>query len=281
VAIVHPKNHSGGSNWSRDRIIELALVGVLAGVGVFQVCIYWRQADIMDKQANIAVTQNHIVETSGRAFINVDLTKDPTQLLVANSGQRVPGYEFQPVIENSGTTPTSGLTFFGHTSTCGTNANQWQSAVGDNATLGINPMQAAALSTTDDNKCPDFAAPVDPEDASKEYTPGTAFLGPHAKTQVGGLGISPELLRYVNHSGGRWYLSGVIHYRDIFPDSTDHVTKYCYVLGFELNTDGSLKPRAALCAHWNCADDECKIDRNAYEKEMASKPKSEAPQVVR
>jgi hypothetical protein len=201
-------------------MLELALVTVLAGVGVFQVCIYWRQADIMDKQANIAATQNRIVETSGRACINVDLTKDPTTLVVAASkipGERVPGYEFQPLIENSGTTPTSGLTFFSVASTCGTNATKWQSAVGDNSTVGINPKQAVAYSTTDDNKCPDSAASVDPEDYAGGSAPGAAFLGPHAKTQIGGLGITPELLSHVNVSGGRWYLSGVIHYRDIFP----------------------------------------------------------------
>lgn len=229
----------------------------------------------MDKQASIAATQNKIAESMGRAFVSPSIRIDDASIVIPSKGLNGPkatGYQFQPVVENSGTTPTDGLTFAGAATSCGASAQTWTNELGDKATMGIYPKQMIDVKL-EDNKCPDFIkfpdSPTDPEDILKNAVTGRIFLGPHAKTDVGGVEMTPELLRYVIDRGGRWYLSGVLRYHDTFPGTPARVTKYCYILGLTLVADGSLKPHAGLCAHWNCADDECKADRNAYDDEVA------------
>lgn len=199
----HHDNNERRSNWSVDRIAELALISVLAAVGVGQLCTYRRQADIMDKQASIAATQNKIAESMGRAFVSPSIRIDDASIVIPSKGLNGPkatGYQFQPVVENSGTTPTDGLTFAGAATSCGASAQTWTNELGDKATMGIYPKQMIDVKL-EDNKCPDFIkfpdSPTDPEDILKNAVTGRIFLGPHAKTDVGGVEMTPELLRYV------------------------------------------------------------------------------------
>jgi hypothetical protein len=60
----------------------------------------------------------------------------------------------------------------------------------------------------------------------------------------------------------------VIHYYDIFPGTKEHVTKFCFAIGAEKTAENEIKPRYGSCRHWNCADEECKTDRDAYQREV-------------
>jgi hypothetical protein len=48
----------------------IALTAALVAVGVLQLCIYFRQADIMDKQAHISATANKQNAAVNIAFVN-------------------------------------------------------------------------------------------------------------------------------------------------------------------------------------------------------------------
>jgi hypothetical protein len=81
---------------------------------------------------------------------------------------------------------------------------------------------------------------------------------------LGGGGVGVDLLKKAIDEGWRFYIYGVIHYNDIFAHSEPHVTKYCYTIGAARNEKGDIEPRTGLCDHWNCADDECRTDRDAW-----------------
>ena len=49
----------------------------------------------------------------------------------------------------------------------------------------------------------------------------------------------------------RAYARGVIHYRDRYPGTPEHITKYCFWIR-AIEDGGGWKPEPALCSHWNC-----------------------------
>jgi hypothetical protein len=112
-----------------------------------------------------------------------------------------------------------------------------------------------------------------------------ALIGPHAKFPISSFGIplstTGNMADVDGLLAGKWraYTFGAIHYRDIFPGSPDHVTKYCYGLSAEKQKDSTAKLTFYLCSHWNCADDECKADRKAYEAEITKAFKDTGKQV--
>lgn len=255
-----PPSNESVWDFKASHYVTAGLTVALLIVAWFQLCTYQRQADIMDKQVTIAATQNDIAESTGRAFLSPSIRIDDAMFIDPEkgmSGPKVSGYLFQPVAENTGNTPTNGLTFAGTAITCGTSVNKWRDDLAEKAVVQISPVQMVVFKTVD-TKCQDFIkfpdAPPDPADMFKDSGTGRVFIGPHAKADVGGIGVTQDLLQYVNNKGGRWYLAGVLRYHDTFPKTPEHITKYCYVLAMALAGDGSLKPHAGLCAHWNCAD---------------------------
>jgi hypothetical protein len=66
----------------------------------------------------------------------------------------------------------------------------------------------------------------------------------------------------------RVYARGAIHYHDRYPGTPEHITKYCFWIR-AIEDGGGWKPEPALCSHWNCADEECKRDEDAYADEVA------------
>jgi hypothetical protein len=91
-----------------DRRLELALIGVLAVAAVLQLCVYYRQAGIMDKQAEISARQTEIAQSQMRPWVSAapnieikdDLVHDPSGLQIVltmtlkNSGQSVAQHTF-------------------------------------------------------------------------------------------------------------------------------------------------------------------------------------------
>jgi hypothetical protein len=172
---------------------------------------------------------------------------------IPGTTQQIKSWWFIPNIKNSGNTPTKNMRYL-VIATCPSNLQ-----------FGLAPKQAVDCNFVERGE------PVDPEDDLKLFAnnkPIPAIIGPQATAQLGGLGITESSFEAIKN-GFHLYLFGVIYYNDIFPNSPLHITKYCYVIGILTSEKGELFPQPAFCDHWNCADDECKDDRNAWDKEVA------------
>jgi len=62
---------------------------------------------------------------------------------------------------------------------------------------------------------------------------------------------------------------GIIRYNDVFPKIDRHITKYCFLITAVKYGDTEPIAYPIQCRHWNCADDECRIDKERYQKEVA------------
>jgi hypothetical protein len=88
-------------------------------------------------------------------------------------------------------------------------------------------------------------------------------IGPHFSSPYGFIGITPENLKPTSPS---FFLYGIASYNDIFPETSRHETKFCFVVS-GIPTVGQQKPSVGLCSHWNCTDDECKDDKKTHADE--------------
>jgi hypothetical protein len=61
---------------------------------------------------------------------------------------------------------------------------------------------------------------------------------------------------------------GSVHYRDVFKDTDEHISKFCFIVIADRTKDGKITFKdGGLCSHWNCADEECIQDKKNYEQE--------------
>jgi hypothetical protein len=220
---------------------------VIAAVGVFSfgaAVLQWRALLRTDE------TTRESFSAVQRAFVTVTkLTFQPTR----NADGRIVSWMFKPEIINSGGTPTKDMQYV---------------SIG---TDGPTKPTEGWSSPYPNVKFPE--GPTDPDNVFNRprfrHLPH-AVLGPHATMTIalGGSGIGIDILRKNIDEGWRFYEYGVIHYNDIFPGSDPHVTKYCFEIGTIRDAMGEIEPTSGLCPHWNCADDECRTDRNAWVIEM-------------
>jgi hypothetical protein len=64
-----------------------------------------------------------------------------------------------------------------------------------------------------------------------------------------------------------YYLFGVFHYQDWFSEGAEYRTKFCFAI-IPFREDGKLKVSYEPRLFWNCADDECDVDKAAYDAEV-------------
>jgi hypothetical protein len=169
---------------------------------------------------------------------------------------------FAPNIKNSGNTPTQNLRYY-IASTCPIELS-----------MGLGPRMAMDCDFT---RPP---TPHDPEDikshpAMDKIGPQSTILGPQSSTIIGGLGITELSLQKIVE-GFPLFEYGVVYYNDIFPGSQPHITKFCYQINAYRSDKNEIVPWYGMCSHWNCADDECKSDREAYDREIAAADKAKA-----
>jgi hypothetical protein len=239
--------------------VEIALTAALVGIGIGQLVIYSRQANIMDTQANIANDQNKITASIQRSFITVSSFETPVRF-GSGFAQQTKYWWFVPTIKNSGNTPTKNMKFF-ITATCPTELD-----IGLGAYLGLD---------CDFTRPP---GPLDPEDilnmAVFKGKERRGLLGPQSAMSLSGVGITEKSMGDVE-KGFPIFISGIIYYNDIFPRSQLHVTKFCYQITASHSDKNEIVSGYDFCKHWNCADDECKTDREIYNAEitnLATKP---------
>jgi hypothetical protein len=117
-------------------------------------------------------------------------------------------------------------------------------------------------------------APTDPDAEFKRFSGwGGALLGP--KQNLPDTPANDRICLTKDDSAyifapERAYARGVIHYRDRYPGTPEHITKYCFWIR-AIEDAGGWKPEPALCSHWNCADEECERDKDAYTAEVAER----------
>jgi hypothetical protein len=208
-----------------------------------------RRANEISRQSFVAVQ---------RAFVNVDLKVEHEPGLMPGDpgapGVKAMYWTFTPIIENSGNTQTRRLEV---------STMAWCPPPG--VGIALKPLQGMICKVT----------PVVPGDPQHFYAIGSgktihSILGPHAKREFGGAGVTENFIEASASSGTlRWYVFGVIHYEDIFPQTQPHITKYCYQIEGTKSVTGEIRPVPSFCEHWNCADDECDRDRREYEEELA------------
>lgn len=109
---------------------------------------------------------------------------------------------------------------------------------------------------------PDFAF----EDKGKPQA-GAAYVPPNDSTLSDVLFISAPILDAVRTGQLRLYVWGWTTYRDIFPNSPDRETQFCFELNridgnpFEFPIDEATKPTIffnfRVCGQHNCADEDC------------------------
>lgn len=206
------------------------------------------------EQARLTRESNRISRESfasvQRAFITV------TDVSVGRgNSNRYPGgipqskfWMILPVIENSGNTPTEHL--------------RWMTAL----SVTVGPEQD-----------PDRLAVDIEKNSSADPSPWNyGVLGPKAKMTLDYGGnrvflnerIIPSLPE-LDIKKGKIMWQGVIRYNDIFPDTPEHLTKFCYfVRADRAGPKGRIgAPYLIQCGgHTNCADAECKRETAGNEK---------------
>jgi hypothetical protein len=144
-------------------------------------------------------------------------------------------WTFAPIVQNSGSTPTKDM--------------QYVSAVS-----GVQP--------------------GDPEDAFQRpvapFERHRATLGPHYNGPLlgGWSGLPFSVVKEMADNRSPYFIYGAIHYRDQFAESEEHISKFCFVVQASVE-QGMARPGYDPCVFWNCTDEDCKTDREAYYAEVA------------
>ena len=175
---------------------------------------------------------------------------------------------FYPIIENGGSIPTKNMRL-------STQASVDPSRQNVQVTLPIG-FSLGQKQSIDLGHLPD-AGPADPEtilieNEALERTGQPSrlirtVLGPHVTQSLGGFGVPIDETKRRIQDGERVFILRAIHYEDIFGGSQQRASKYCFAIGFSISETGELNSAIGPCPHWNCADDECKSDKTAYETE--------------
>lgn len=95
-------------------------------------------------------------------------------------------------------------------------------------------------------------------------------LGPHAEATLPfgtEIGLPFSGIDQMAKQRSFCSISGVVHYRDNFTFSREHVTKFCYAIGAVTRGNSSV-PTYSQCVYWNCADGDCDRDKQRYEAEF-------------
>jgi hypothetical protein len=128
----------------------------------------------------------------------------------------------------------------------------------------------------------DLALPNDPEDIFLK-TPKEVYgheptlnqrrsgdlLGPKAQMILVGsqTGLPDNVVAKMTTDRTNYYVRGVIHYHDVFRGTEEHVTKFCFA-AIPYNDGKEFKIGVERCLYWNCADADCKADRERYDRDL-------------
>jgi hypothetical protein len=243
----------------------------------FQVCIYLRQANIMNTQATLAQAANELTKDIQSAFLTASDVKEEDHIFDQTGDLR---WRFTPIIENSGNTPTEAeLVMINPRTQWEVQGNELHIALDKVPTLNWHEFEYIER---------EMRVPYDPDSifywperyaTQRDQFVTRRIFGPKARitpydasTEVTWSAIQKPS-ENSTLSGG--FLYGSIHYNDMLRKKS-HVTKYCFMVGgITIPGSGEPRPNVSPCRHWNCVTDEsCKEDREAYDKERAAAPRN-------
>jgi hypothetical protein len=276
---------SNRKHWLEYATAGFALIAALGGissviVGLIQYGVYTRQAQIMKSQNTIATAQtfiaskqaammdrqNDIAAIGQQAFISAKEVRIDKGVIQSPDGSAT--LWFYPIIENGGNTAAKNLRI-------SASAAVEPARPGTTVLLPVN-FALGGKQSIEVAHFPDVGPP-DPEiildEAERLEGQGKpsrllrTVLGPHVSQSVAGFGVPVEETKRRIVDGERWFILGALHYEDMLLNSKQRLLKYCYVITFHLSENGELQSPVAPCQHWNCADDECKSDKAAYDAE--------------
>jgi hypothetical protein len=191
-----------------------------------------------------------------RAFVTISSFDTPIRLgdVPGQPGKLVKYWWFIPNIRNNGNTPTKDMQYF----------------VGATCPREMTWSMPGRMAIACDFTRQDILDPVDifQKPAFKDMG-SAAILGPQSAIGLGGIGITENSIQAILN-GYQMYLFGLVYYHDIFPDTPQHITKFCYQIGANRSDNDEIVSSFGFCTHWNCADDECKDDRKAWETDVAA-----------
>lgn len=176
---------------------------------------------------NLASTSRDALVSVQRAFIFAT-GLDAARILDPNDPTKIGSMEFSITWENNGTTPTRQMaTYFNWITTA--------------ATLSEN------------FSYPDVGNAV----------PTPLALGPKSVAHTTAIQLpAADISRIIAHQE-HFYIWGWARYRDIFPHTKEHITRFCVeVTGFQgnpLSMTETSRPAMVNCPNNNCYDDECKV----------------------
>lgn len=233
--------------------VEIALTLALVFVALSQLVVYQRQTGIMGHQAQISQNQLNAAKSTARAFIDVSELK----IEAASSKGGDPFLRVTPVIRNTGTTPAVGLFLV-----VVNPRNEWLVRPKQ-----FTPQMYSYLSWK-------LKAPRDPDELIGASVAGTLNLSNFTIGPQGGLtasGLTSEMtaqdgIDAQENKIGR-FVYGSIRYSDIF--GAQHISKFCFRTdGIHVRKPGEIELWQNLCAHWNCTDEYCRRDKDAYQAEL-------------
>jgi hypothetical protein len=236
----HWKAEKPFSDLRASHCVEIFLTIALLFVGISQLCVYLRQASIMKKQAAISEQQLALSQAVERPFITIsDFKVEPTY----DDENKIIGWAKQVTIENSGNTPTK---------------NMELRVGGSEANLAF-PEEI-------------YTVPRDPDSGAWPPIFQRDILGPKAKRIYASGGIADaNVAQMMASNQTRLQIAfGAIRYKSSF-STNEYITKFCFFISNPIrHKDGTTTFTQESCRHWNCADDECAIDKNEWEADMAN-----------
>jgi hypothetical protein len=236
----------------RTKMFTLWLAFIAAAASAVSA---WRAGD----QVEVAINANKLNQESfasvQRAFITV------TELSISAEYTQNPrgffGWSFKPIIENSGATPTQNLRIVPLAATFTT------AQIFD---FNGKPIPRPGIELP--------AEPSDPDEAFiRHESPIRMLVGPHTKVT---LPTTPDPRLAIPNGSIGWivdgfasvFVFGSIHYFDVFENTPERVTRYCFRIDAKREAvTGDKEPTFSFCRFWNCADAECRADKTDYQKE--------------
>ncbi len=255
-------NNPGNANERRwwqigwDRAVELAFTFAIMAATINQCTVANRQWSTMVESNNIS---REFFTSVQRAFVSV---KEIAINLRPEETAEGKWWDFNVVFHNSGNTPTKNMKYLKWTppdeiNRSGTDPRRHTPPDQEEGTL-----KGARNSMS--------------EDQINDLIWSNAFIAPQTDFRSPVTAVSAESLGLV--SKGKWgmFIQGVARYRDVFPGTDEHVSKFCFRL-MAISKDGELFPDFFRCKHHNCADEECQRDERAYQKEICAYEKTLPP----
>jgi hypothetical protein len=177
-----------------------------------------------------------------RAFVSPE---QPIKTEATGSGSDII-WTFTSIIRNDGATPTKDLQFYQSTP-CAPRGGAL-----------ILPERTGPLFQCNVYTKGGQVLPAEPSDEEEVFRKKDRFhiqaysLAPHGSVTVDKVSMSETDLNKMAADGHPWFIQGIVHYNDIFPNSKAHRTEYCVTIVMWKDS-----PLYIPCPKWNCTDDEC------------------------